>query len=296
MLFVLTFMLWHAYRKKFSSISSWLLFFSGSALVFTFIFFAGTWAFLSMHLRWLFLALYVAGVAISFINHRKMPFNSKLPKSVWFTVSRVFVLLIGAFLVYMYIDSRQYSGQAVSLDFPFKNGTFYMMQGGSNRLSNLFHSTFSKHGYGYAMDIAELNTFGNRAKGIYSDKLTDYEIYNDTIYSPGEGKIIKLVDGVHDNAPGTLNTKQVHGNHIVIQNKNYVIFMAHLKKGSYLVKQGQVVKRGQPLALLGNAGFTVEPHLHLNIIEDYDTLTARGKSIPALFNGRFYTLNDIIRN
>lgn len=297
MLLILSVMLWPAYRKKFSCKRSWLLFFSGSALVFIFIFFAGTWAFTSIYLRWLFLGLFAGGVAYSYYKHKHLPYRSDLPLSIWFTVGRTIILIIGAFLVYMYADSNYHDGQAVRIGFPFKNGTFYMMQGGSNRLSNFFHSGFSKKGYGYAMDIAELNHWGNRARHIYSDNLNDYEIYNDTIYSPCDGNVLTLVDGVDDNLPGRLNVKQVHGNHMVIQGNGYRIFMAHLKKGKIFVQQGDKIKQGQPIGLQGNAGFTVEPHLHPNVLVDYaDDDVYSGISVPAVFNGEFYTLNEIIQN
>lgn len=297
MLFILIVMLWRTYRKNFSSLGSWLLFFSGSALVFAFLFFCGTWAFLSMYARWVFLALYAIGVIYSFNKHKKMPWRSPKRISVWFAVSRTIVLITGIFLLYMYLDSKNYHREPVDLEFPYRNGTFYIMQGGSNRLSNLFHSTFSKEHYGYAMDLAEINLWGNRAKSIYSSHLPDYEIYNDTIYSPCSGKIILLVDGVKDNPPGDLNRRQIHGNHMVIQGNGYRVFMAHLKAGKIFVKEGEVVRKGQPIALQGNAGFTVEPHLHLNVLKEYapDDVYS-GISTPATFKGKFYTLNDIIKN
>ncbi|RYD83084.1 MAG: M23 family metallopeptidase [Sphingobacteriales bacterium] len=296
MFIILSVMLWRAYRKKFSSLSSWFLFFTGSALVFTFIFCCGTWAFTSLYARWFFLLIYITGIIYSFNKHLKMPWRSDKIKSVWFAVSRVFVILIGGFLVYMYIDSGTYHSKPVELEFPYKNGTFYIMQGGSNRLSNFFHSGFSKSHYGYAMDLAELNEFGNRAKSIYSSNLNDYEIFKDTIYSPCSGKIIRLVDGIKDNPPGELNTKQVHGNHMVIESNGYWVFMAHLEAGKIFVKQGEMIRAGQPIALQGNAGFTVEPHLHLNVLRDYDSVSNSGISTPATFKGKFYTLNGIIKN
>lgn len=71
--------------------------------------------------------------------------------------------------------------------------------------------------------------------------------------------------------------------------------MVHLRKGSMLVKAGQKVKAGQPLALQGNSGFTIEPHMHIHVWKDFPVNEpfADGKSVPILFEGKFYALNDI---
>ena len=41
--------------------------------------------------------------------------------------------------------------------------------------------------------------------------------------------------------------------------------LAHLKQGSARVAVGQRVKRGQPIAQVGNSGSSSEPHLHVQV-------------------------------
>nr|MDQ3073783.1 M23 family metallopeptidase [Bacteroidota bacterium] len=81
----------------------------------------------------------------------------------------------------------------------------------------------------------------------------------------------------------------------VIQCDKYRIFMAHILKGSYLAKEGDNVKPGQPLARLGNSGFTVEPHLHIQAYTDYNKTgdLLPGRSVPMLFRDRFLSLNEL---
>ena len=58
---------------------------------------------------------------------------------------------------------------------------------------------------------------------------------------------------------------------------------AHVRKGSAKVKVGDVVRAGDVLAEVGNAGFSTEPHLHLA----YYTLDASGRvrALPMAFPG-----------
>ena len=43
------------------------------------------------------------------------------------------------------------------------------------------------------------------------------------------------------------------------------LVLGHLKQGSVTVQVGEIVRRGQPLAAVGNSGHTNEPHLHLQV-------------------------------
>ncbi|MBS3162872.1 M23 family metallopeptidase [Candidatus Woesearchaeota archaeon] len=49
-------------------------------------------------------------------------------------------------------------------------------------------------------------------------------------------------------------------------NKEYSQYV-HLKHNGSLVKIGDKVKQGQPIALSGNTGFTTAPHLHFHIFK-----------------------------
>jgi murein DD-endopeptidase MepM/ murein hydrolase activator NlpD len=64
-----------------------------------------------------------------------------------------------------------------------------------------------------------------------------------------------------------------------------------------MVSVGDIIKKGQPMARIGNSGHTSEPHLHIHAISGTDTskIIKGGNGIPIYFDGKFLTRNDIVR-
>lgn len=56
------------------------------------------------------------------------------------------------------------------------------------------------------------------------------------------------------------------GNHIYLRldETGTFLILAHLKKGSIHVREGQHVNEGEFLAQVGNSGSSSEPHLHIH--------------------------------
>jgi len=52
--------------------------------------------------------------------------------------------------------------------------------------------------------------------------------------------------------------------------------LAHLRRGSVLVRPGDRVAAGQPLAACGNSGNSSEPHLHFQLMDHPSVLLAAG--------------------
>ncbi len=101
---------------------------------------------------------------------------------------------------------------------------------------------------------------------IHSKKLTDYGVFNKEIISPVKGTIIGVYDQEKDSTPGKEEKKTMMGNYIFIkiqETKTYLV-LAHIKKDSIMVKEGQLVDVGTPLAKVGNSGSSSEPHLHIH--------------------------------
>ncbi len=56
---------------------------------------------------------------------------------------------------------------------------------------------------------------------------------------------------------------------------NYALY-AHFQPGSIRVKEGDQVKRGDVLALVGNSGNSLAPHLHFHVMSGRLSLASNG--------------------
>jgi len=106
--------------------------------------------------------------------------------------------------------------------------------------------------------------------------------------------VLESVDGFPDLAPHSVDTGNPKGNHVVIECKGVKVLLGHMKNGSVLARQGTAVKEGQAVGRVGNSGNTFEPHLHIHAARSPDA-SLRGPSVPILFNGRFLSLNSMVK-
>lgn len=94
----------------------------------------------------------------------------------------------------------------------------------------------------------------------------NYYCYNKPVVAPADGVIEEIIDHIDDNEIGKVNTTNNWGNTIIIRHiPGLYTQMSHLKKGSFKVKAGDYVKRGDLLATCGNSGRSPEPHLHMQV-------------------------------
>ena len=131
-----------------------------------------------------------------------------------------------------------------------------------------------------AVDFMRLGTNGRTHPGGNDAPLADYAGFGSPVLAPADGRIVEVTDGYADNPPGT-NSDQA--NHLVMDiGDDRYVSMAHLEQGSVLVRVGDVVRRGQPLAAVGNNGHSNEPHLHLQV-QDSPAASNADRTYPMLF-------------
>ncbi|MGB0872996.1 MAG: M23 family metallopeptidase [Solirubrobacterales bacterium] len=134
----------------------------------------------------------------------------------------------------------------------------------------------------FAVDWEQLDASGRTVrKGADATMSSNYTIYGKQAIAAADGTVESVVDGLPDQEPGALpessTLPEADGNNVVIDlGGGFFMLYAHLKSGSLKVKQGDKVKRGQPIGLVGNSGNTSAPHLHFHVMDGPSALTSEG--------------------
>ncbi len=134
----------------------------------------------------------------------------------------------------------------------------------------------------FAIDYVKV---GDDYRTFSGDQLKNESYYaqaNDAL-AVADGIVVALKDGIPENVPGPtsravpITLETVGGNHVIIDiGGGRYAFYAHLKPGSLGVRQGDRVRRGQVIGLVGNSGNSTEPHLHFHISDGNSPLGSEG--------------------
>ncbi|MGG0671118.1 M23 family metallopeptidase [Lederbergia citrisecunda] len=160
-------------------------------------------------------------------------------------------------------------------DFPFQD-KWFVFWGGTNSLVN-YHYAYENQRYAYDFVI-----------------MTEYSSYegdptlNESYYAfgkeylvPADGTVVQVENSVKDNEPvGRMNQKQPLGNYVILDHGNKEFsYLAHFKYQSIVVKEGDKVKKGDLLGLVGNSGNSSEPHIHFHVADSPDPMTSKSIKI-----------------
>ena len=228
--------------------------------------FASVWLVPSVFAPYAYAALFVIALALSWLVMRRRP---------WAPATRGAKIRIGACIAlsivciaigtYGALGLRPVAADAVELDFPLRDGTFYIVSGGSNALVNAHLVAPPRYrGQSYAVDVVAVDRLGQRATGLLPEDPAAYVIFGKPVHAPCDGAVKRVVDGLPDHAPPHTDRKNLAGNHVLLECGAAEVLLAHLRNGSVAVKAGDAVRRGDRLGEVGNSGNTSEPHLHLH--------------------------------
>jgi murein DD-endopeptidase MepM/ murein hydrolase activator NlpD len=162
------------------------------------------------------------------------------------------------------------------------------------------------HGYGqtYAIDVAAEPTEGARpAFGWWpvARRNRDFPAFGAPLLAVADGTVVRASDWRRDHlsrnsypalayllVEGLLRdiagATMVIGNHVVLDlgDGTYALY-AHVRRGSLTVRPGDRVRAGQRLGDCGNSGNSSESHLHFQLMDTPDPVTARG--VPFSWRG-----------
>jgi len=186
-----------------------------------------------------------------------------------------------------------------SIASPLKNGTFFVVQGGSNRLLNHHRTSPVATSQRFAVDFSKLSSFGRRTRALFPNSdLSEFLIFGEPVYSPCNGVILFMADDIDDERIGRTNEEKPAGNYLAIGCEGgHTIVLAHLKKGIDIEKGNSVVL-GQQVGYVGNSGNSTEPHLHLHVISgiaksEYEALFS-GDGIEVAINDACLYRNQVL--
>jgi murein DD-endopeptidase MepM/ murein hydrolase activator NlpD len=134
----------------------------------------------------------------------------------------------------------------------------------------------------FAIDFVQLREDGRTFTGDAKDN-RNYRCYGAEALAVADATVVAVKDGIPENIPGInsravpITLETIGGNYVILDlGDGRYAFYAHLQPGKIRVKQGDKVRRGQTLGLVGNSGNSTEPHLHFHISDAGSPLGSEG--------------------
>jgi len=280
--------------KRQPNILIWILTIISFGSVIAYLLATARWEMVSIHFRLIFPVLYLIACVFSYVRIKRPEIPPK--KIVVIVGIGLHLILIIFFSGLNWFSFKGYviPENTIDLTSPFRNGKQIVLHGGASPFTN---AHFHVKPQNYALDIVGLNNLGMRSSSFAGGaRLDNYVIYGEPIYSPIDGKITIVVDKYFDQNPPITDVEHLAGNHILIEGEGIEILLAHLKEGSIIVKEGDIVTTNSILAQVGNTGNTSEPHLHIHVETGGVPQTIlNGKAVPFTINNQFLVRGDIIR-
>ncbi|MGE5606592.1 MAG: M23 family metallopeptidase [Bacteroidota bacterium] len=258
----------------------------------------GRWSVISVYFRYLMVVLFLLAAGFSYFWVKDESFWDSKNWFEWvMTISFGLTGAVFAFLLVVAVSGRIHPGGPIELSFPLKTGAYYIINGGSSivvnnyRANTYFNRKRLAAAVQYGVDIEKLNRMGMAARGFLPQDYKSYAIFGETVYSPCAGQVIEVVDVLPDFNPPDKDWLNITGNRVVIKSfEQTLITLSHLQQHSIIVKPGDWVEPGQPIATVGNSGLSIRPHLTVQATQK----SIWGQGVPMVFDGQFPVRNQII--
>lgn len=203
------------------------------------------------------------------------------------------LVMVATALVLVFDLGRAFIGGSapvVRIAPPFQ-GQWLVVQGGRSPLQSHHLSAYNQR---FALDLIRLE---NGRISTDESGNAAFHSWEQPLRSPVDGEIVAARDDMED-AEGmnfVTDNADAAGNVVVIElDTGLFVVLAHLRQGTLRVGEGDRVRKGDPLALVGNSGNTTLPHLHLQVQTHVDLWNPDNRSVPFAFEpaGRVLDRND----
>lgn len=173
--------------------------------------------------------------------------------------------------------ARLFHGKGSALNYSYK---YWISRGSKNAKhdDSYFYSLPFAPGQSFEVVQGFNGSFSHGKENIYA---VDFGLPTGTkVFAAREGKIVDVYD--ESDLSGSSKEYAEYGNYIIIEHPDKTIGEYwHLKKNGSLVKIGDTVHAGSPIAISGNTGFSSGPHLHFAVTSPVDGENL--KSIKIIF-------------
>jgi hypothetical protein len=257
------------------------------------LFVAARWDWTGYWLRYAVLAFWLIAAIRSYRRVRRLALRfPSVRKQKIESLSYLIPTVLFGYWLLSAMFGRVYPEGAVSLEFPLRDGIYYVGQGGSHLQVNQHRVSKAQQ---YALDVTRMSALGFRAIGLQPDSNEKFLIYGEPILSPCDGQVVAAHDGDPDGGAATADPENPGGNFVVIRCNNVDVFLAHIQKDSTVVRLWDDIRVGQKIGLVGNSGNSTEPHLHIHTrAVDSSPSVNLGVGLPMLFEGWFLVRNSLV--
>ena len=123
-------------------------------------------------------------------------------------------------------------------------------------------------GYGnFAWDLVLTDDKGARYTGFGADN-EDYRVWGADVVLPTGGTVVEVVRDAPDNGPGSYPADAVNNMVGIWLGGQYYLYLLHFQQYSIpaSVRVGAELPAGSFVGKVGNAGVSLEPHLHMTLM------------------------------
>jgi hypothetical protein len=192
---------------------------------------------------------------------------------------------------------------AVVVDFPLRGERWVAVTSPADRIPS--HGV-DMLGQRYAYDLLKVDArpgihfhpAGTLRGSIIGGRTRECYAWGEPIHAPFDCEIVRAVDGIAERGwihparelahvlwnaltftPARL--PRILGNHVIARSGDVYAGFVHLAPGSVAVTEGQLVRTGEVIGRVGHTGNSTSPHLHFQLMDSPDPMTARG--VPCAF-------------